>query len=158
MEIQLRLAILSDADFLLTCRNDIKTRENSHNIDKVKYADHIEWLKKIIHINNLQEITENPIKALYVAVENGILVGTIRADYLDKIYEVGDGYELSWTVAPNARGKGIGKKMIKSLSSRINKPIYAEIKKENIASINIATSISMKIYKEVNGIYHFIKN
>jgi len=69
-------------------------------------------------------------------------VGTIRSDYhLEE-----NCYELSWTVAPEARGRGTGKWMVAILANQLHdKNIRAEVKSENIGSIKIAEYAGMKL-------------
>ena len=90
----------------------------SHTVGEVKLGQHVEWLKA-----NVQ--TEN--RKLYVAEESGTFVGTVRADFENEIYE------LSWTVAPEARGQGIGKRLVDLLANRIKGTIRAEVKNSNAA-------------------------
>jgi len=142
--LSLRPATLEDADMLLKWRNDEATRMASHSTDEVKLEKHIEWLRATLQNQNTQ---------LYVAEENGISVGTVRADYDNGIYE------LSWTVSPEARGQGVGKRMVSLLASRIKEPIRAEVKKGNEASSKIAEFSGMKFIKEEsNGVLHYQRN
>ena len=84
-----------------------------------------------------------------IAELNDIPVGTVRADY-DGAY-----WELSWTVAPEERGKGLATVMVCQLAERIDDPIRAEVKKENLASTKVALSAGMKFSEETNGIHHY---
>ena len=129
---------------LLKWRNDKATRMASHTTDKVKLEKHIEWLEATL---------QNQNRRLYVAEENGVSVGTVRADYDNGIYE------LSWTVSPEARGKCVGKRMVSLLANRTKEPIRAEVKKGNEASSKIAEFSGMKFVKEEgNGILHYQRN
>jgi len=130
MKIDLKEATLEDWKLLLDWRNDIATRKNSHNIDLVKEEDHKAWLCKVIKNSN---------RKLFIAYQNKKPVGTARADY----DELEKNYELSWTVAPNSRGKGIGKHMVKCLADVLKTKIRAEIKKGNTSSIRIAEYAGM---------------
>ncbi len=121
-------------------RNDISTREASHNTAPIRTDDHIEWLRKTLANEN---------RRLYVAEVDAIPVGTVRADYENP------GYELSWTVAPSKRGQGIGRVMVYLLASTISEPVRAEVKAGNIASIRIAEAAGMVFEREANGILHY---
>ncbi len=88
-------------------------------------------------------------RRLFVAEENGVPVGTVRADLSDGVYE------LSWTVAPNARGRGVGKRMVALLASQISAPIRAEVKAGNSSSIRIAEYVGMQYDREDNGVLHY---
>ena len=83
------------------------------------------------------------------AEENRLPVGTIRA-----YYSQGE-HELSWAVAPNARGRGLGKRMVALLANQITDPIRAEIKADNEASMRIAEYAGMKYVREENGVLHY---
>jgi len=143
MTIEWRQATLADADFLLKCRNDILTRKASYHTHEITKEEHLSWLHNILN---------NPLRTLYIAEENAQPVGTARADQSEGITE------LSWTVAPAFRGKGIGEKMVNALSSQISGPISARIKKDNIISINIAKSLGMSLFKEENDMLYFIRH
>lgn len=140
-KLSLRPATLEDAKLLLKWRNDKITRMASHSVDEVKLEKHIEWLKATLQNKNRQ---------LYVAEEKGTFVGTVRADFENGVYE------LSWTVAPEARGQGLGKRMVALLANRIKEPIRAEVKKANNASSRIAEYSGMTFVKEdSNGVLHY---
>lgn len=138
--ITLRSAIIQDADLLLEWRNDPLTRNASHNTAEVKIDEHISWLKKTLN---------NANRRLYIAEENGVPVGNVRADFSDGVYE------LSWTVAPQARGRGVGKQMVAILACQVSEPIRAEVKSGNIASAQIAKHAGMKFDREADGVNHF---
>lgn len=139
-KIKLRSAGSSDASFILRLRNDPKTRLFSHNTEEIDRKQHAKWLK---------EILKNKNRKVFIAESDKIPVGVVRADY------VKDAYELSWTVAPEVRGHGVGKKMVSILAKRITKPLRAEVKVGNAGSIRIAESVGMKLDHEDNEILYF---
>ena len=53
--------------------------------------------------------------------------------------------ELSWTVAPEARNKGFGKKMVQIAAEKIGGRITAQIKEGNEASVAIAKGIGLHL-------------
>ena len=136
----LRPASINDAKILYLWRNDSMTRLSSHNTNKIKWNDHINWLKSML---------DNKDKKIFIAKSNGKPVGTVRAEYIDNVYK------LSWTVSPESRGKDIGKKMVRLLANKINAPIRAEIKKENVASAKIAEYSGMKLLREDSNILYY---
>jgi len=140
--IRLRDACMKDADLLLKWRNDAVTRRFSRNTAKITVDEHKHWLS---------ESLKNPRRQIYIAEVDGTPVGTVRADF------DGHFYELSWTVAPEARGRNIGKAMVHELAQRLNSPIRAEVKKENLASVRIARFLGMSLGREYNGFLHFSK-
>ncbi len=115
--ITMRPASMDDADLLLEWRNDPVTRANSKTTNAVQRDAHISWLTA-----RLQRDQPN----LYVA-EDDEPVGTIRID----------GDEVSYTVAPEHRGKGYATTMLIWARERFG-VLRAEIKLENIASIRAA--------------------
>mgnify|MGYP001605594166 CR=1 FL=1 len=135
-----RKAEKKDSEMLLRWRNDPATRANSLNTAEVKHEEHEVWLEKTL---------KNSGRILFIAEENGIPVGTMRADKLENE----DGYELSWAVALEHRGKGMGKKILVQSVGEINSPVLkAKIKKENIASIKMAEYAGFSQDGEENGV------
>ena len=139
---KLRKATIDDWKILLEWRNDIETRKNSHNMELVQEEDHKKWLNSVLANENRQ---------LYIGLENGIPAGTVRADWDEKTKS----YQLSWTVSPDFRGQGIGKKMVKILADKLNQKLRAEVKMGNIASIKIAEFAGLTFKKEENDILHY---
>ncbi len=139
-DITLRPAELSDADTLLEWRNDPKTRSASKNTGIITREEHLQWLEKTI---------KNKRRKLLIAEERGIPVGTVRAEYS------GDAWEVSWTVSPRVRGRGIGQRMVALLSSQLVDAISAEVKTGNHASARIAEKAGMKLIYEKDGIMFF---
>jgi RimJ/RimL family protein N-acetyltransferase len=138
--ITLRPAVMEDAKTLLEWRNDASTRSSSHNSGLVKMDEHVAWLSATLN---------NPNRKLFVAEEKGQSIGTVRADLSEGVNE------LSWTVAPSFRGRGLAKTMVSILANRIDGPIRAEVKENNIASIKVAEFAGMTIERNENGVLHF---
>lgn len=138
--IRLRPAIADDADLLLKLRNDPDTRRSSFETGEVQKKEHISWLTRVLAAEDRQ---------LLVAEENGVLVGTVRADLSGGVYE------LSWTVSPDARGRGVGKCIVALTAAQILEPILAKIKSDNISSVRIAEHAGMAFEREVNGVLHY---
>ena len=139
-QIVLRPALMGDADMLLAWRNDPATRRASHNMTEVQRRDHIDWL---------QATLDNELRKLYVAECQGEAIGTVRSDMIDGVWE------LSWTISPQARGRGLAKRMVAVLAKQISAPISAEVKTGNIASARIAEYAGMKLEKEVDGVLYY---
>lgn len=141
-DISLRLATIKDADLLFRWRNDLETRNASRSTAIIKFDEHLLWLSQTL---------SNPNRKLYVAEENRVPVGTVRADLTQGVWE------LSWTVSPDARGQGVGKRMVAELAKQIFEPIRAEVKSGNHASIQIAKYAGMEIQSESNGILNYYR-
>lgn len=131
--LQLRPATLADAALLLQWRNDPLTRKNSRNMAVVEERDHVAWLKTKMH-------------EIYIAEDRGVPVGTVRA-------QKGEfSTELSWTIAPHARGLGYGKAMLLQFVRDIipNDKIMAIIEEGNQPSEAIAKALGLKKTKPEN--------
>ena len=129
-------ATRKDAQLLFDWRNDPLTCKNSLKKNSVKKEDHIQWLTKSL---------ESPKRELYIVTLNDIAVGTVRLDYVDE-----SSWELSWTIAPDSRGKGYGKEMIKQATTLSNKNLIATILKENIPSVKIAEYAGFVLEQDQN--------
>ena len=138
--IELRPAVKGDAELLFSWRNDSVTRAAFHNSDELTFTHHLRWLNSTL---------TNEKRKLYVALVDGKPVGTVRADK-----EV-VGWVLSWTIAPNSRGRGFGSAMVRCLTELLRSPVRAEIKKDNIASVKIAESVGMRFQKEEGNILYY---
>ena len=136
-----RKATEKDSENLFNWRNDPETRAESLNTAPVLREAHEAWLARTL---------KNPKRILFIVEEENEAVGAMRADKLENE----DGYELSWTVAPNVRGRGVGKQMlIQAISGEINAPVFkAVIKRENIASIKMAQAAGFKQESEEKGV------
>lgn len=121
---------MDDAQALFLWRNDPDTRRNSINTEPVAWEGHVAWLTKSLGM---------PTRKLYVAEVGGTPVGTVRADNENGIEE------LSWTVAPEARGKGFGKMMVlQFVQEKLRgEKIIARIKDGNPASAAIAKALGL---------------
>lgn len=133
---KLRPATMEDAKLLLAWRNDPETRKASINTEEVTWDGHIAWLKR-----TLNDQPDPPNRYLFVAEEEGTPVGTVR---LDRLAEDQGGFELSWTVAPEARGRGVGRQMVETatkLPILLSERFIARIKPDNLASLKIVAAV-----------------
>jgi RimJ/RimL family protein N-acetyltransferase len=89
----------------------------------------------------------NPNGQLLIAEHDGVAIGTVRLDFS------GDRCELSWTVAPEARGRGLGSLMVAgAVPAAGGKNVVAEIKRGNSASIRIAAKAGFRFFEERDGL------
>ncbi|MFA6700019.1 MAG: GNAT family N-acetyltransferase [Thiomicrospira sp.] len=139
----LRLANFDDVNILYEWRNDEATRLASHNSEPVAYENHVSWLK-----NTLQ----NPDRILYIAEFWGKPIGTLRLD------KDGDFYEVSWTIAPTERGKGLGTKMVSKIIGETNFKLRAEVKENNLGSKKIAEFNGFELTDIKSGVLHYMLN
>ena len=141
-ELVLRPAEMEDAEHLHAWRNDPDTRRASRDQSEIEFDSHLIWLK---------ESHENPDRRIFIAEMDGIPVGTVRSDLSDGVFE------LSWTVAPDARGQGIGKRMVALHAAQIEGPIRAEVRIGNVASVRIAEHVGMTLEGIQDGVLLFRK-
>lgn len=121
----IRPATRDDAELLFEWRNDASTRSMFKNKDYVQWEDHLNWLDRRIGM-------EHP--NLFVFQENGMPVATFRIDDRD----------LSYTVAPEHRNRGIAKVMLREVRSRFGR-LRAEIYSNNLASIAVARDAGLEV-------------
>lgn len=136
----LRSATMEDAALLLAWRNDASTRKWFHDTTEVDLASHVAWLGHVL---------KDPDRQLFIAEFNGAPIGNIRAEFN------GEAHELSWTIAPTERGKGLGQLMVLAMVSRLDGAVHAEIKVENDASAKSALFAGLELCGEVDGVLHF---
>jgi len=124
-EMNIRLATRDDAQLLLAWRNDPLTRAMSKSLHEVQWDEHVRWLN-----SRLTRIEPH----LYIAEIDGAPVGTIRID----------GDEISYTVAPEHRGRGYATEMLRWAHAQFGS-LRAEIKPENVASVKAAERAGHKV-------------
>jgi RimJ/RimL family protein N-acetyltransferase len=124
---------MDDIEILYEWRNDPLTRSASLETNEVKLDEHREWLRDTL---------ARADRKLHIAEREGEPVGIVRLDFH------GDACEMSWTVAPSARGHGIGKLMVSAMINRIGGLITARIRTDNAASVAIARAAGMVFQRE----------
>ncbi|MEQ0561520.1 GNAT family N-acetyltransferase [Amycolatopsis sp. NEAU-NG30] len=88
-----REATEADAGLLLGWRNDPRTRQASRSAAVVALDEHLAWLHGVL---------ADPDRLLLVVEHEDVPVGTVRFDRED-----GDAWEVSITLAPASRGRGL---------------------------------------------------
>jgi RimJ/RimL family protein N-acetyltransferase len=114
---------MDDARHLFEWRNDPLTRAMSKNSDPVSWESHVAWLTARL-------ARQSP--HLYVVRDGDVRLGTFRVD----------GDEISYTVAPEHRKKGLGIAMLRKAHEMFG-PLRAEIYPRNVASIKVAERAGM---------------
>jgi RimJ/RimL family protein N-acetyltransferase len=137
---QLRPAAMTDTSLLLGWRNDPQTKANSRNTERVRLAEHQQWL-----VQTLQNLD----RQLYIAEVDGTPLGTVRADW------DGRAYEISCTAAPEHRRKGYGREMVRLLVAMLDAPVWAEIKEGNIVSVHIVKAAGMRLVTTEGGFLRY---
>jgi RimJ/RimL family protein N-acetyltransferase len=118
-----RAATEGDSGLLLAWRNDPETRAWSRTTDPVAPADHGRWLARALN---------DPGRRLLIAEYGHKPVGTVRLDRDD------DHWEISITVAPEARGRGLAVPILLAAELSLDDTtIRACVNRDNAASIAI---------------------
>lgn len=120
---KLRKVNLEDWQTLLNWRNDPVTREYSLSNQVVEESSHIKWLTDSL---------ANKDRELLIFESNKVAMGTIRSDRVAE-----NKFELSWTIAPSHRGKGLGSIMLQSFLEGRKSEFIARIFEDNIGSIRM---------------------
>ena len=138
--IRLRPATLADAEFVYAIRNDPHTRAASLSSDQLSYADHYQWFKSSLSL---------PSRRLFIAEAGEKAIGSARMD------EGADAVTLSWSIAPDQRGRGLGRALVAALAAMAPGRLLAVIKSDNAASRSIAEAAGFELIDESDGICHY---
>jgi RimJ/RimL family protein N-acetyltransferase len=140
-----RNATIDDAEVLFNWRNDSLTRQASHDSAELEFKSHVLWLERTL---------ANADRQLFIIEESGKPVGTVRVDR-----EGNESAELSWTVAPEARGRGVAKQMVRLIADYVPETcvLRAEVKAGNTSSIKVAEAVGLHLSKEVDGVLHYYR-
>jgi UDP-2,4-diacetamido-2,4,6-trideoxy-beta-L-altropyranose hydrolase len=140
MPLRIRHANLKDEAWLLELANDPASRQNSFSIEKIAPETHKAWFYE--KLKNFEQC------CLYIAeTSEGFPIGQVRFELQDN-----GSWELSYALAPNFRGVGLGKimlgKAIEELRSTYkDAEIYGYVKEENIASKKIFEGLCLRYFK-----------
>jgi RimJ/RimL family protein N-acetyltransferase len=99
-DVVLRPAVPGDRDRLLAWRNDSVTRQFSFSTAPVSEATHDRWLEQSL---------SRPDRRLMIAEQAGTPVGQLR---LDRLGDREPRAEVSITIAPEHRGRGLGSRVL----------------------------------------------
>ncbi len=125
--LQLRSVDLSDIKDLFKWRNHPEVRKNSFNTNIISWTEHAMWFKAKI---------KEPETIIYIAFSGEDKIGSIRFEYK------ADAIQVSIMLNPDFIGKSFGSEVIRLAVRKFinnkkgaNKPLIAEIKKSNTASV-----------------------
>ncbi len=136
-----------DCQMLFEWANDTATRENSINTASITWEEHSHWFEK--KVNSLTSL-------IYIFRFNHQPVGQIRFDIVESFIDI------SYSIAPDHRGLGLGKLIIEAGVEKIRnefsagpRKIRALVRKGNIASRVIFLKAGFEEYSpvEINGVY-----
>ncbi len=129
-------------NFILNLRNKSYVRKNSLNNNKIDISSHREWVRKFFLVKN----------RLYIIKKKKILIGYVRLE-LNK-----NKYNTSWAILKEFSGKGYAKKALNYATKYKQLKYKAIIKKDNLASINVATSTKFVVKKKIKNLFYLYKN
>ncbi|SMO87680.1 GNAT family N-acetyltransferase [Fodinibius sediminis] len=118
--------------------NDPVTREQSYSNSEISFEEHRSWFKRKL---------EDEKCHFLIFIENNTKIGIIRFDFKNGHWIV------SINIAPNHRGNGYAEGMLRNsyhyLREYDENPVYAYIKKDNVASIKVFERAGYKREKEL---------
>ena len=130
---RLRKALYTDAQLLLDIHNESRLFFTKQS--KVNYTEHFAWLKGNIDVQDI-----------HIVLVNDVAIGYIRHN---------EG-SLSYALKQRYRGYGYGKRMIRMyLDMFAGKTFRAEIKPDNVASVNTVISLGFKYAGSENDLLIF---
>jgi RimJ/RimL family protein N-acetyltransferase len=123
----LRRAVPDDEERLLGWRNEPSTRDASFTPDEISTEEHHRWFARKL---------ANPSCALLIIEDAGQAVGQVRLDRVDP-----DTAEVSIGLAPEARGRGLGRTALQLAASEASKllgvrTVRAFVRQGNPASLH----------------------
>lgn len=133
-KLALRPAKKADSKLLFNWVNDKEVRDNSLNIEPIKWESHLDWLYKKLESNQCK---------IFILEKNAIPLGQIR------IEEEETGYWLiDYSIERSYRGKGYGSLIVEELINKIhNIQLKGVVKKNNTASQRVFEKLSFKAKK-----------
>lgn len=144
--IRFRDATQTDLKQLLDWRNDQATIENSVQNKKVTLEEHTAWFEKSLQNKNRDIlIAEAKVNFFWKKI------GTVRYD-TDPANKT---TELSWTLSPQFRGRGLGFRMVNEATLRHSDKLICRIKDQNSSSLKIANKIGYTFLKREGDIQFF---
>lgn len=121
----LRAATIQDMDLLFEWANDAEVRRNSFSSELIPYEEHVQWYEKLL---------KSPMHRQYIYVCGDMPVGQVR------IAIDGNNAEISYSIAPQYRGRGYGKRLLEALPEQVKKDfeqvahLTGRVKIDNLAS------------------------
>jgi UDP-2,4-diacetamido-2,4,6-trideoxy-beta-L-altropyranose hydrolase len=129
--VALRLATEADLAELLRWRNDPETRHFRNDSRLIEPDEHTAWLER-------RQRSESRV---HICEYAGQPVGNITLDVSAR------GCELGWIIAPEWRGRGIGKAMVMAAIKVMpfDQPLWCKMRDDNIASSRLAESCGFRL-------------
>lgn len=135
--LSLRPAAIDDAARLLSWRNDPASVRASLSEKTIEAEDHKRWLSQVF---------EEGRTKIFIAEQGDKAVGMIRFDPLQALDQPNlKREEMSWIIAPEMRGKGLGRVLLHAALDHCDADLLiALIKEDNHPSRKIAESVGFR--------------
>lgn len=130
MSLDVREARMADAELLWRWANDRETRRNSFSKAAIPYADHVAWLERRL----ASEATRT-----WIFSDAEVPIGQVRFDMSGEIAEVGI------TVAPEQRGRGYARAMLRQAVRRLREERGDRVRPR--ASVLARNAASLRLFK-----------
>jgi RimJ/RimL family protein N-acetyltransferase len=127
-DLTLRAATIDDAPRILAWRNEPTTVRFSGTRSPISDADHLAWLSRRL---------SDPDTRIWIADVEGVEVGQVRLE------RHGDGAEVHIAVAPEARGRGYGRTIIRAVQLRTSE---LEGIVRLVGRVHVANAASMRLF------------
>ncbi|TVL51523.1 hypothetical protein AYJ00_07240 [Shewanella algae] len=132
--VNIRKAELTDAELLYSWANNIEVRANSFNPQPIDFDEHFVWLQRKLSDSNTQ---------LLIGLHDNVAFGQVRFDKDSNGF-----YEVDIHVSSDAKGRGLGKVLLRSGIEQVKKTsadlqescFLAVVFEENIASYRLFRS------------------
>ena len=141
----IRKAIEEDYGIVFEWRNDQLSREMFFETAPISVDEHRSWFVGAL---------KDKMRQIYIGEIDKKPVGIARFDLQKGKKEA----EVSITISPSMRGKGLGKELLISsinyLETQLDIQLFARVKNINIASKSIFESAGFQIYKEADNVLY----
>lgn len=118
----LRKATFEDALLLFNWANNSEVRQNAINPEKIKWEEHLVWLKTRLNDINCR---------MFILMGNQLPMGQIRLELINNYWLI------DYSIDTDFRGKGLGNKIISLIINVHIQPLKAIVKKNNLSSNKI---------------------
>ena len=146
MKLKIKIAKLKDAKFIYSLRNDNISRKNSINQKKIKYGDHLLWLKKKLSTQ------KGKIFIIYggITKKNIAYVRFDKSDFFTRV---------SIAIHKKFRGKGLSYNVLSSAEQQINEDslLLADVNKKNLTSCKLFKKLNYIVIKKEKKFIKFAK-
>lgn len=143
MNFKFKKANSKDRKDLFEWRNSETARKNSLNQDVISWSEHKEWFSNRV---------KDPNTTIYIVYLDELKIGSIRFEEKENFFRI------SIVLAPEHTGKGLSADIIKAgtelflKGEKVKKPVIAEVKENNIASIK---AFKRAGFKESHTIFEY---